>query len=111
MSEYPIDPGFVLMFPCFVIESTNGKGGVVMDTEGSNIALLVLTDADVADRFCQAHGYSGNRRIRFDGAADLLAYLEILPPQITQVAYDSVKARQPVERLRQNLMERLVGLR
>jgi hypothetical protein len=50
LPDFAIDPGFVLTFPCFAIESRNGRGGVVLNFSDGMTALALFTDEDVVER-------------------------------------------------------------
>lgn len=85
------DDEFMLVFPCFAIESSNGKGFVYFPYDKGN-AVAVFSDEDLVERYRAAHNLPG-KPIRFDDAIEFLPFFEQLPPAITLLSIDPGDSR------------------
>jgi hypothetical protein len=96
MSEEILQPNpnaVAIVFPCFIVQSSNGQGFVFQDIEDGDKAVCILTDEDLLERYLSDIGLIGRRASRFDRAVDLLENLENIPPAITHVIVDPPKLK------------------
>ena len=75
------------VYPCFSILADDCRGPYLVQTGSGQIAMPVLTDNDLLDRFQKKSGTVGPT-ITFGSAAQLLLYLDALPKNVTHVAFD-----------------------
>ena len=80
-------PGFVLVFPCYAIESESCSGPFVRRFDDGRIAIILLTDDDLLERYRRQHGLHG-ATIQFDDEPQLVLYLDDMPTNITHIIID-----------------------
>ncbi len=108
MNDNDGDGGFTPSFPCFCISSDNEKGGSFESAGPGQLALILLTDDDLLDRYVLEKEYLGNAVQTIDSPAELLTMLDRLPPQVGLVTFDPVGGNNlywPVAQVRSYLLD------
>lgn len=104
------DDTFLMPFPCFAVESSNGRGFVYQDYDKGK-AVVLLTDDDLAQRYRAQHKLTG-QPIQLNNTVELLAFLEQMPTAIGFVTLDPGDSRPNVLTLEhaKELLRRQSGL-
>lgn len=79
--------GYLLVFPCFAIMSSDCRGGVILELTDGTAAAVLLSDEDLLDRYRIEHKLVGPT-VRFDHAGQLALYLNMTPQRLSCVAID-----------------------
>lgn len=86
------EPGLsepVLCYPCYILQSKNGRGFIYSDLEdGSGKVVAILTDEDTMDRYRHERGWVDRGALRFDDAKQLLMKVCDIPAAITHIVID-----------------------
>jgi hypothetical protein len=98
---------FVPTFPCFGLFAEDCRGPYLVKS-ASGIALLLLTDDDLLDRFRNENGAVGPV-IRIDSAPQLILFLDSLPQNVTHVAFDPNVAGKATTVVAGELYKKLLG--
>ena len=80
--------GVLVSFPCFCVGSRNGTGVVVERVLSGVFAVVVLTDADLLDRYLAENGLVGHPVLTIASAEELVGLLDRLPPEVRFVTFD-----------------------
>ena len=95
LPDFPIEDGFLLMWPCFTVLLKDRFGSVVQEVDEGTIAFVLLTDQDLVFRYQTIHGYPDNPVQAFYDAGQLRTFLALVPPQITHVMLDPLPGTSP----------------
>ena len=79
---------FELVFPCFAI---NEKGPIVRQFDDGRVALVILTDNDLLERYRQDNNLAGET-IQFDNERQLVQYLMKVPNAIAYITVDPAQS-------------------
>ena len=87
MNEKKSDFQYMIMFPCYTLASQSGQGVVIQPMDDGHIAIVLLTDEDLLQRYREANNLQG-ATITFNNAFELLAFCDDLPQNVTHVTID-----------------------
>ena len=92
--EFPLDHGcFTIVFPCFIVRSEDEVAFVCHPQGDGEYVIAVLTDEDSLNSYRLGIGLPERGAVRFTTVQQLLAALQVLPPQVTCLAFDLHRRR------------------
>jgi hypothetical protein len=88
IDDFPIDEGFMLTLPCFIVRSEDGEAFVSHSIGQGEYAVVILTDEDSLNSYRHDIDAPERGAVKFLSASHLLAALEAMPPQVTRLGFD-----------------------
>jgi hypothetical protein len=90
--DFPLDHGTrVIIFPVYVLKSSDGQAFACMPIGSGNYAVAILTDEDALNRHRSDLGIPECGAVRYDSTARLAADMRTMPAQVTAVVFDPMR--------------------
>lgn len=83
----PKENAIVVTFPCFILQSSNGKGFVCHEYDSTR-AVVLCTDDHILEQYRQDIDLVERPAYQLNTASELLDCLADMPPELTHVLLD-----------------------